>query len=64
MTERNIKSIEDYMSRIWKRTTANFLEGDTDLDVAVSKAIEETNSDVAVTIQNHIIDEFRKLLQK
>ncbi len=52
------------MSRILKRTTANFLDGETDLDVAVRKAIDETNSDVAVTIQNHIIDEFRKLLQK
>ena len=63
MTERNIESIEDYFSRVWKRTTANFLESDMDLDVAMNKAVEETNSDVALTIQKRLIDEFAKMLK-
>ena len=62
MSEKNIKGFEEYLLRVYKRTTKHVLDNNMDLDKSLSAAIEETKDDVVQDFEKEFIAQVLKLI--
>ncbi len=62
MSEKNIKSVEEYMRRVYRRTTRHFLEDDMDFDESMNTAIEETSDEVILDLEKEFMAQMLKMI--
>ncbi len=62
MSEKNIKGFDEYMRRVYKRTTKHLLEDRMDFDESLDTAIDETREEVAQDIEREFIAQVMKMI--
>jgi hypothetical protein len=62
ISNKNIQSFDEFLRRIYKRTTKHFLDDSMDLDESLNAAVEETSDEVLEDVENEIIEQMRKII--